>query len=176
MDRKLPTARIGVEMNQILTVGYGRDTKEGFQDRLRLLNTSPCVIVDVRKENSGSRNGKWACWDPEGMGATVGEIGVQYVSMPGLANKHGNTREGLLRYEAELLPQGALCEPFNFLKYLIEKGGAAYCLLCAERKPFRRGHVIDRPNCHRVVLAERLLYELNLRSGSEVWWLATHLE
>jgi len=164
-------------VNELLTIGYGRDTKEGLQDRFRDLPSPESIeVADVRMENSGSINGKWAFWGEEGIGATLKEIGIGYLACPQLANHYGSTRRGLLQYEAALTPQGALRKPFCDLMHLIGKADKTYCLLCAERKPRRKTKNYYRPNCHRVVLAERLAYELNLRPGIDSYLSVRHVE
>ena len=156
---------------ELLTIGYGRDTKEGFQDRLGcFLNPGNVIVMDVRRLDCKSRNGRWAWWGAC-MESTIEEVGMTYASWYKLANPYGRTR-GLEQYARAIATSGELRDTFCDLKWYIASLDMKVCLLCAERKPY----VGNRPNCHRVILAERLVLELNVRTGTDILWSVTHVE
>ena len=94
------------------------------------------------------------------------------------SNKYGSTIAGLEKYRRSLMSGGRMHAQFLELANEIEGLNPEYrvCLLCAERKPYIKGRLIDKPNCHRVILAEELCVELNARDREEdIVWQVTHL-
>jgi len=153
----------------IFTIGYGLATKEEFQGRFSEIPKADLTVVDVRKFDSKSRNGRWAYQGWEAMGITLKEIGISYTECSELANVYGSTARGLDEYRSQIMPGGDLGREFMYLLHELATDTAQYCLLCAERKPYRPGRIAIRPNCHRVVLAKRLCTELNSFAGRDAW-------
>lgn len=144
------------DMNTLFTMGYGRTTKEAFQERLRCLSEEidkGLMIVDIRKEWSKSRNGRW-CYYGE-LSRTVYDVNrCRCNSQPSLANYYGYTKPGFAKYRESL--QASIV--MNDLLDNIYNTNNCYVLVCAEREPFRANGTT--PNCHRVILAEELVKEL----------------
>jgi len=166
----------------IYTVGYGNTTKEAFQERLKEAVSGGVVMVDVRKWHSGSRNGLWArqgFWsdDRDSMGRTMYELEYGYRAFHTLSNKHGNSKKGFAIYSQELQRGGCLWQELAKLAHIINSECAAgfdpFCLLCVERKPFRKrrayGITYEDPNCHRVILAAELTAFLHFRCNNSGW-------
>jgi hypothetical protein len=155
-------------VRKIFDIGYGQTTKASFIERLKAAFPEvSAVIVDIRKEGSGSRNGRWANWG-ENMEATCEEAGHSYITFPGLSNPYGGTQKGLWEYE-QSINYGKRREHMDVLTYtIVENPQMPYCLLCSERKPYKgEPHTIIAPgrttigswstsckdNCHRVIVA-----------------------
>jgi len=152
----------------IFTMGYGRTSREAFQERLLCLHEEVdkrILVIDIRKEGSRSRNGKW-CHSVE-LSRTVYELGTGYGCWTHtlLVNQHGNTKAGLEEYRSHLRASLVMND---LLDNIYNNTHNCYVLLCAERKPFKTND--KTPNCHRVILAEELVKEL----GED--WEVKHLE
>lgn len=171
------------------TIGYGLTTQDEFADRLKeAFPDGDAVIIDVRKEGSGSRNaGNWADWGYCGIGDTVILAGYTYISMPALANPHGNTPKGLMLYRDELI-DGSRRPHLDKLVAMMKASDNPYCLLCCERKPFAGTftpkRIVDgvpigweswtgKPNCHRVTIAKQIHMRMRIDHGLE--WFTKHL-
>jgi len=153
----------------LLTIGYGSTTKEDFQKRISELKEKHHVycVVDIRKENSKSRNGRWCWWGvrhEESMYGTLYEIGVEYETWPAMCNPFGNSVEGFRKYANRLERDREIQESLLNLTDLIYDSllnGLVVCLLCAERKPFKKS---GRANCHRVLLIKEINLSLFITS------------
>lgn len=156
-------------MNTIYTMGYGRTTKEAFQERLRVVHRKVgdrlLIVVDVRREHSLSWNGEWCYHSPrsgnKGLVNTINSLGQGYAynPRPKFANDYGDGKKGLEAYRHYLNGLGVIMEDFvNEIDGLWKDGNRdVYVLLCAERQPFKSNGM---PNCHRLSLAEKLMEEL----------------
>ena len=157
---------------QIWTFGYGISSETEFLNRLSAAFPDPTdlpVIVDIRKENSGSRNpGNWANWG-ERMRETCCKVAIDYRAIPELANPHGNTMRGLAIYENELLNGHRRTSLDELVKMIITHPHEKFCLMCSERKPFKGrchadpqnphttiGHWDGATNCHRARVATNI--------------------
>ena len=146
-------------MDKIYTIGYGRSTWPYFFSRLDVAHI-PCV-VDIRRECSGSRNGKAFYWgygqDGERyMGDMLSEAGIEYFTIPELANGYG---QSLTTFWTNLeialeCGKGGMSAAYHELKeIMLELGGRNICLLCCER---------DWKQCHRKIVAEFVAEEMEL--------------
>jgi hypothetical protein len=157
--------------HKIYTLGYGRTKKHEFQQRIRGMPFR--VIFDLRREGSGSRNGKW-CWQgEEHIGMTIRHlqgIDMRYIPVPELANEYGNTRRGLALYTLSLRDRKAdLEELATHIAWMSSKGEYG-CLMCAER----RSHTPSgKPACHRVLVAEILAESISDSLGQK--WSVEHV-
>lgn len=159
----------------IWTVGYGiiegtwQEKKAKFQERLRYLQQGigkPITVVDIRKERSGSRNGKWFRQFPTGLFQLVADIrdrNIYCVSEPALANGWGGSKWELEELYASELAGSVLAKndmgvARGRVKAIAEAGERAVALLCGCRDAYKPNGTT--PNCHRVPLAEALVREL----------------
>lgn len=144
---------------KICTIGYGISSQEEFVNRLKTaFPDGNAIIVDIRKEGSGSYNaGNWANQGVK-MGETCISSGNDYIPMPGLANEYGNTQAGLAKYGQEL-DRGDKREKLDeIVALVIGQTRFTFCLLCCERKPYKGtqnplGWWSGKSNCHRTILA-----------------------
>ena len=190
--------RTGSFMAIIYTLGVGRTTEVEFISRLQVIEKRlrrSLWLVDIRRYNSRSRNGKW-CWqagDREDFGLvkTIAllpeQVGaVTYSREPGLANHGSGNVVGLEQYRQKLL--FARGEPLSatsiaisrVLYYLRKHSDKAFILLCTERAAFKyrlskgsRKVLSSKPNCHRIILADELVNTLYRRWDQE--WSIEHL-
>lgn len=173
----------------IWTCGYGiiegtwLEKKAKFQERLERIYRGigkPVTVVDIRKQRSGSRNGKWfQQGHGNGMDGLISElrydkIDIFYVAEPALFNEHGGTKYGLLKYRNVLwfhLGLGRyeqeVFEAFHRIKAVAEDGARAVLLMCGCKKAFKANGTTW--NCHGVPLALELVKSLG--EG----WRAVHL-
>ena len=165
---------------KLYTIGYGnvegkthQAKRDNFIALLRYIefatrtkDTKGLIIVDVRKEGCGSRNGKWAAWGAVGMGHTVRMIhGGVYLTVPGLAN---DPRMGFRKYRGwleEAIISGSPVtvsarEGFHTIIDLLKTSELPVILLCAERVGLGEKGTL----CHRVIIAEMV----KERTGCEV--------
>lgn len=171
------------------TIGYGLTTQDEFVDRLKeAFPDGDAVIIDVRKEGSGSRNaGNWAN-QGDAMKDTCIKSGNRYGMFSSLANPHGNTLKGLMLYRDELI-RGPRRPNLDVLVGMIRNDPERkYCLLCCERKPFAGTftpkRIVDgipigweswtgKANCHRVIIAGQICMRMRIDHGLE--WFTKHL-
>lgn len=169
----------------LYTLGYGLTKEKDFIYRLCEIAKElgrPLAIIDVRKDECRSRNGKW-CYHPGeesdiGIAKVIKQLGFFYTTEPSLANVFPNTKAGLRKY-ADLLTVA-----IRSRKLIVSQMGMAInrlvgcgqgiplldqnyavILMCAERKPYKdrvnkAGEWILSltPNCHRVILADQLTW------------------
>lgn len=177
--------------SRVWTIGYGITTKEGFVNRLKAaFPDRDAVIIDIRKEGSGSRNvGSWANWGSEYMGETVKLSGNRYLNIPALASKHGKTKAGLLLYRDELIDGWKRPHLDVLVEMMKDDPKTKYCFMCCERKPFAgafsprtkcsNGEYIGweswsgKENCHRVVAAGQVVARMNY--DYNLAWFTRHL-
>ena len=141
----------------IYTIGYGNDKPVGFADRLQR-NKIDC-IVDVRRSGSKAR---LYCYNPTpidqpeiGMAKFLKSHGISYLWCDGL----GNT-VGLAKYKTWLEEFNPGLSILKFCMFRFER----VAILCCEKyayKPNRSG-TSNKPNCHRVYVAEYLASKLGL--------------
>ena len=166
----------------LFTVGYGllkgshEERKVAFQERIRGSFPTNMALVDIRRKDSGSRNGKafsqgfemeWTLrhLDLDCIGGS--EVRYGYIAFPALANEHGGTRKGLNQYALDVAQGGCKYDEMMKCAKLIRHQEYSFCLLCGCRdalKPNGRSW-----HCHRVPLALELLETL----GDE--WEVKHL-
>jgi len=175
-------------MNSFYTLGYGRTTKLDFLVRLGEIQSElrkKLVLVDVRRNGCGSRNGVW-CRHPgiervTGLAGTIqDETEYGYIAMPRLGNNYGSSQRGLRKYQKDLVDGISSGEGYIYLsvdrlcKTIQESSNRAYILLCSERYAFRGmksgqfnaayesvdNTITQKPLCHRVILARELLKHL----------------
>lgn len=177
--------------SRIYDIGYGITTQMEFIERLKMaFPDGDAVVVDIRKQGSGSRNaGDWANWGSEYMGETVKFSGNTYLTVPSLANKHGNTKAGLLMYRDELIGGWKRSHLDVFVGIIKDKPMTKFCLMCCERKPFKGAFTPRRklenggfigweswkggPNCHRVTLGFEITQRMRIDHNLE--WFIKHL-
>lgn len=169
-------------MHRILTIGTGRTTERDFHNRiLAILNDGyePLTIVDIRRRDSRSRNRKWCYQGSDMLGKSLQsgileERSLVYEIRHELSNPFGRD---LMSYREAILDLSGMWEDVVFLADDILKGREhrTYCLLCSERRPFKPGKeaVEQKPNCHRIILADTLL-EMLKRYNKE--WEVFHYE
>ncbi len=175
----------------IWSIGYGISTQEEFVDRLTAaFPDGDAVIIDIRKQGSGSRNaGDWANWGHPCMGKTVEQSGNVYISKPAFHNPHGNTKKGLALYKEELIVGCRRCHLDELVREIRTEHETKYCLLCCERKPFAGKYTPAWPNrlpgniglakwtgkenCHRVILAYQIYARMHFDYHLE--WFTKHL-
>ena len=167
-------------MGKFYTMGYGilkgphKERAVAFQERLCDIHKKiglPLLIIDIRKLWSGSRNGKAFNQEVDrGMACLINGIWPKavYGSFPGLANKFGSTKKGLLRYAEDLHTKDSQWWIVRLLDLIrSHERSHAIVLLCGCYDAFKpNGHSW---HCHRVPLALELLEHL----GED--WKVEHL-
>ena len=158
------------KVKMLYTIGYGgtwtkRITKTEFQERLWLFQEEVgkrLAIVDIRKLNSKSLNGKWfyhsGHYQFGGMCQLVYDMGRRnmYFDAHVLSNSFNGSVAGLKSYRWWIKH----CSPpyevkiFQQVLRLIDSEDYAVILLCAELKPFNKS---GSPRCHRIPLGLELL-------------------
>ena len=176
------------EPGKIYTIGYGISSEQEFVDRLRkAFPDGDGLIIDIRKEGSGSWNGNWAQWGYQFIGDPVRLSGNDYLVMPELANHYGSTKRGLNIYETEL-ERGSLRRHLDELVRMIKDNPETkYCLMCCERKPYTGklisphmggqetyvGSWTGHANCHRTIIAANVTAQMHFRH--QLKYKAVHL-
>lgn len=152
----------------LCAIGYGRTTLEHWLERVKKFPEGT-LFIDVREEDSGSRNGREFFWGYPHQGknkgeqcmcTTVGKLRMDYIAFPALGNIFPNTVGGLEKYRKRLFEDPEAKEQFETLVEFIYDGGyPCYCLLCTERFAF---YPNGRMNCHRVVIGQELEKRLDV--------------
>jgi uncharacterized protein (DUF488 family) len=124
---------------KLFTVGYGGAAPQAFQ--ACLVKAGVRTVVDVRiKPDRASMGAYVKAKVPEkGIERLLGEVGVEYRSLPELGNLFLEYDDWRERYAALLARAGDL---------LVSRLAAVpgpICLLCAERRP---------EDCHRMLIAQ----------------------
>jgi uncharacterized protein (DUF488 family) len=126
---------------KLFTVGYGGAAPQTFQECL--VKAGVRTIVDVRLRPDRANMGIYvkAKAREKGIERLLGEVGVEYRSLPELGNLFLDYEDWRERYTALLARAGDL-----LVSRLVDVPGPI-CLLCAERRP---------EDCHRTLVAEYL--------------------
>lgn len=156
--------------NYFYTIGIGHregkheDRKTYFQSRIwgHFKNGAGAMIMDVRKENSKSREGKWAWQTPTwqgnefGMGKTIPEINAYggklrfwYWPLSQFSNPYGRTKDGLEKYARDMRH----LEDVKDVAQQIAKSRLPVVILCSCGQAYKNGRIY----CHRTVLAKEFL-------------------
>ena len=169
-------------MPKFYTIGCGllrgphAERQAAFQERIRGSFPTNVALVDIRKEGSGSRNGKafsqgfemsWTLrfLDLDCIGGS--EVRYGYTTFPALANEHGGTGKGLNQYALDVAQGGCKYDEMIKCAKLIRNHEYSFCLLCSCGKAFKPNGTSW--NCHRVPLSLELLEDL------EDEWEVEHL-
>lgn len=167
-------------MRKLYDIGIGRRNQGEFLYALGqifywLKSAQKLVVVDVRRKDCRSRNGKWA-WQGE-IGETIGRYfgqkrGVEYMSIPELSKRNnGRSKVVMDKFLRDITGTGNppidnLADvrgmAYSELLERIAESDDTFCLLCSCGKPYfvRNGVKTDRPYCHRTILANQLVADL----------------
>ena len=161
----------------IYTIGYGNDKPEDFLNRLSEAHIE--LVIDVRREGSRARLGCYvpSIYSVKGIAALLAtrNIGYSWAMELGNSFKVTATRskeDCLLLYEALLLVKLREKEMENLfftIIWTIKNYNQRTAFLCAEKKVMKNGS----QNCHRGIVAERIVKRLEILDGYE--WSIEHL-
>ncbi len=164
----------------LYTLGYGilegthPETRDLFKQRLENLSVAlgRLWIIDIRKENCGSRNGIFFRQgippSLPGMQQLVQSTGALYTAFPSLSNEFGNTKKALENYRTHLVREisepGGVGDDFcKLMGWVEDSRDYKIVLLCGCKDAFKMkldgyGAKVSTGThkCHRVPLSEVL--------------------